>query len=308
MRCLCTSFFPCSIKDPTVTSTTLELWSPSMHRGHLATDVTTAAGRCRTAQEATSAAVALLTTSAELEAGAALLPGWRQQWKTSQDSPDEASGDLSATPQNCCREGRNSRSQCLWGICTHTSLFLVEQLQHSVPFQEPLLHPAWQSMLGHQGPISVTLAWRNRAPFPRGICIEMVWSWRGQILESEEGSFLTVTVLGGWRAELCNGVLARPLGYPSPSPLSPVICCSALAHHASRTWPTPRLLPQLVPMTFQEWERFSWLFNGYPLQNGLGRGDWSIRGHYCLNTFVLPFFSETLNYELPYTECPNWQL
>lgn len=26
-----------------------------------------------------------------------------------------------------------------------------------------------------------------------------------------------------------------------------------------------------------------------------GCGDWGVRGHYCLTTFVLPFFSETLN-------------
>lgn len=125
--------------------------------------------------------------------------------------------------------------------------------------------------------------------------------WDYLVLEkppgSQEGSFLIVTVLGGWN----SAMLPLPDLCVVPSHPHFLLSFAAALQNLTHTEAAPPACPC-------DYARNG---NDLMLMVSLFRtdcGDWGIRGQYCLNTFVLPFFSETLNHELPYTECSNWQL
>lgn len=111
-----------------------------------------------------------------------------------------ASGDLLPSQlENCCREGTKLQvTEAVRYLHPHcqepTLLARLARWDGAAPLLTAISRAPTPSHLANharsmpalfgtgspRSPVSVISAWRDRAPFPCGICIEIIWSWRGQ--------------------------------------------------------------------------------------------------------------------------------
>lgn len=180
----------------------------------------------------------------------------------------------------------------------------MEQLYHSLPFQDPLLHPVWQAMPGAASwDTKVSFLWpcHGGTEHPS----HMASALRRFGLGEAGGIICGCNCAGRLESSTLQWCPCQPSGLSQPIPTLSchLLWCPCTSHLQDLTLnkaaPTP--CPYYFPRNGNDLMFMAILFR-------MGRGDGGIRGHYCLNTFILPFFSESLNHELSYTERSNWQL